>query len=211
MNKENVLQIITSSFMEGNGFKSFIEQNKPYYGVELKLVSVNTCSHSDLSNNLECPVNKNSIVIIDTDSLEDEELFDLLSTLIEHEIKGIIYSNLSTPGLIIKSREMLISGYVSKKSSLNCLLNCLDVVELGGTYYDSCFSDLLKQIMNFEKGLSVSEKKLLEAVLLFNNRTIKELSEMMHISKHTVEVHLSNLYKKAGVSCYNELVSKFSL
>lgn len=65
--------------------------------------------------------------------------------------------------------------------------------------------------MLFENNLSVSEKKLLEEALLFSNRTIRELSETMHISRHTAEVHLSNIYKKAGVSCYNELVSKFSL
>lgn len=201
------LQIITSNVMEGTGFKSFLSQNKADYEVKLQLLSANSSNYDELKNS----VNKNAIVIIDTDSLEDETLFNFLLNLYEVEIKCIIYSRLSTPGLMIKARELSMAGYVSKNSKLSCLLNCLDVIELGGTYYDSCFSDLLKKIMNFEKMLSTSEKRLFEAVLLFNNKTIKDLSEILNISKHTVEVHLSNLYKKAKVSSFNGLIEKFSL
>lgn len=201
------LQIITSNVMEGTGFKSFLSQNKVDYEVKLQLLSANSSNYDELKNS----VNKNAIVIIDTDSLEDETLFNFLLNLYEVGIKCIIYSRLSTPGLMIKARELSMAGYVSKNSELSCLLNCLDVIELGGTYYDSCFSDLLKNIMNFEKMLSTSEKRLFEAVLLFNNKTIKDLSEILNISKHTVEVHLSNLYKKAKVSSFNGLIEKFSL
>lgn len=201
------LQIITSNVMEGTGFKSFLSQNKVDYEVKLQLLSANSSNYDELKNS----VNKNAIVIIDTDSLEDETLFNFLLNLYEVGIKCIIYSRLSTPGLMIKARELSMAGYVSKNSKLSCLLNCLDVIELGGTYYDSCFSDLLKNIMNFEKMLSTSEKRLFEAVLLFNNKTIKDLSEILNISKHTIEVHLSNLYKKAKVSSFNGLIEKFSL
>lgn len=211
MNKTNDLYILTKNVMEGTGFKSFIEQNKPEYEVKINLLSVNSSTHNDLFGELKKKLNKDNILIIDSDSLENERLFNFLLDLNELGLKCIIYSKLSTPGLMIKARKMLIAGYVSKSSPLENLLNCLDVIKLGGTYYDSCFSGLLKKIMLFENNLSVSEKKLFEEVLLFSNRTIRELSEAMHISKHTVEVHLSNLYKKAGVGCYNELVSKFSL
>ena len=210
MNKTNDLYIITTNVMEGTGFKSFLEQNKPEYEIVLHLFS-GVSGQTDLFNELKTTLKKNSTVIIDTDSFEDVELLDFLSDLNGLGIKCIIYSNLSTPGLIIKARELLISGYVSKKSPINCLLDCLNVIELGGAYYDTSFSDLLKKILLFEKSLSLTELKILHEVLLFNKRTIKSLANIMNISKHTVEVHLSNLYKKAGVSCYGELVSKFSL
>lgn len=209
MNKVNDLYILTTSVMEGAGFKSFFEQNKPEYEINLQLLS--GLSDQIDFNELKITINNNSTVIIDTDSFEDVRLFDFLSYLNERGIKCIIYSNLSTPGLIIKARELLISGYVSKKSSVNCLLDCLNVIELGGTYYDTSFSDLLKEILLFENNLSLTERKIFHEVLLFNNRTVKDLANIMNISKHTVEVHLSNLYKKAHVNCYNELVSCFSL
>ena len=209
MNKVNDLYILTTSVMEGAGFKSFFEQNKPEYEINLQLLS--GLSDQIDFNELKITINNNSTVIIDTDSFEDVRLFDFLSYLNERGIKCIIYSNLSTPGLIIQARELLISGYVSKKSSVNCLLDCLNVIELGGTYYDTSFSDLLKEILLFENNLSLTERKIFHEVLLFNNRTVKDLANIMNISKHTVEVHLSNLYKKAHVNCYNELVSCFSL
>ena len=210
MNKTNDLYIITTNVMEGTGFKSFLEQNKPEYEIVLHLFS-GVSGQTDLFNELKTTLKKNSTVIIDTDSFEDVELLDFLSDLNGLGIKCIIYSNLSTPGLIIKARELLISGYVSKKSPINCLLDCLNVIELGGFYYDTSFSDLLKEILLFEKSLSLTERKIFHEVLLFNNRTVKDLANIMNISKHTVEVHLSNLYKKAHVNCYNELVSCFSL
>ena len=210
MNKVNDLYILTTNVMEGAGFKSFFEQNKPEYEIHLQLLS-GSFAQIDLFNELKTTIKNNSTVIIDTDSFEDVRLFDFLLNLNERGIKCIIYSNLSTPGLIIKARELLISGYVSKKSSVNCLLDCLNVIELGGFYYDTSFSDLLKEILLFEKSLSLTERKIFHEVLLFNNRKVKDLANIMNISKHTVEVHLSNLYKKAHVNCYNELVSCFSL
>ena len=165
----------------------------------------------DLFNELKTTIKNNSTVIIDTDSFEDVSLFDFLLDLNECGKKCIIYSNLSTPGLIIKARELLISGYVSKKSPVNCILDCLNVIELGGFYYDTSFSDLLKEILLFEKSLSLTERKIFHEVLLFNNRTIKTLANNMNVSKHNVEVHLSNIYKKANVNSFNELVSKFSI
>ena len=210
MNKTNDLYIITTNVMEGTGFKSFLEQNKPEYEIIVKLFS-GVSVQPNLFDELKTTVKKNSIVIIDTDSFEDASLFDFLLDLYELGVKCIIYSRLTSPGLLIRVKKLSVDGYVSKSSPVERLLNCLNVIELGGTYYDSCFSDLLKRIMLFENNLSASEKKLLEEVLLFSNRTIRDLSETMHISKHTAEVHLSNIYKKADVSCYNELVSKFSL
>ena len=210
MSKANSLYIITKNVMEGAGFKSFFEQNKPEYEIHLQLLS-GSSAQIDLFNELKTTIKNNSTVIIDTDSFEDVSLFDFLLDLNERGIKCIIYSNLSTPGLIIKARELLISGYVSKKSPVNCLLDCLNVIELGGTYYDTSFSDLLKEILLFENNLSLTERKIFHEVLLFNNRPVKDLANIMNVSKHTVEVHLSNLYKKAHVNGYTELVSCFSL
>ena len=108
MSKANSLYIITKNVMEGAGFKSFFEQNKPEYEIHLQLFS-ETAGQTGLFNELKTTFRKNSTVIIDTDSFEDVSLFDFLLDLNERGIKCIIYSNLSTPGLIIKARELLIS------------------------------------------------------------------------------------------------------
>lgn len=207
MDKTIDLLVITTNAMESDGFKFFFEQNKPDYTVAIKLLP----AYHSFNDIYDSRLKKDGILIFDTDSFDNNKLVECLGEIKKRDIKCIIYSRLSTPGLIMKARELFIHGYISKNSSLKSLLNCLNVIELGGTYYDECFSNLIKEIIDFEATLSLTQRKFLHEVLLFSNRTIRELSDDLNISKHTVEVHLSNLYKKAVVGTYNELVSRFSL
>lgn len=207
MKSFNELQIITTNIMEGTGFKSFFEQKKSEYKINLDLVP-NGFSLSDFNINR---LTEKTLVILDTDSFEDSSLLDFLQELNIKEIKCVLYSKLSTPGLVIKARQLLISGYVSKSSSLECLLDCLNIVELGGSYYDTKFSGLIKEITDFEQTLSLTQRNLFYEAILFNNRTISDLAALQKTSKHAVEVHLSHIYHKAGVNNYNELINRFSL
>lgn len=191
--------------MEGNGFKSFFEMHRPEYKVNFRLPS------PSINYKLFAETDVDSLIIFDTDCIEQNRILEFLHDLAEHEIKCIIYSSFNTPGLLLKARQMGISGYVSKASSLDYLLDCLKVIELGGFYYDSCFSALLKEISDFSQKLSPMQQNLLYEAILFQNRSIREISESLKISKHTAEVHLYNLYQKIGVHTFNELVDKFSL
>lgn len=140
MNQANDLNILTTNVMEGTGCKSFFKQNKPEYEIIVKLFS-GASVQPNLFDELKTTVNKNSTVIIDTDSFEDASLFDFLLDLYELGVKCIIYSRLTSPGLLIKVKKLSVDGYVSKSSPVERLLNCLNVIELGGTYYDSCLED----------------------------------------------------------------------
>lgn len=202
------LQIITTNSMEGTGFKIFLEQNRPEYSVSLMVLPMK----GSLEDIKLSKIKENTVIFLDTDSFENESLLCFLKTIkFSHNFKCILHSKLTTPGLLIKARELFVDGYITKSSSISCILNCLDVIKLGGTYCDISFYDLFKSVMIFENDLSLTERKLLHEVLLFNNRTIKDLAEILNISKHTVEVHLSNLYKKAQVCSFNGLIEKFSL
>ena len=207
MDKTVDLLVITTNAMESDGFKFFFEQNKPGYKVALKLLP----AYHSFNDIYDLRLKKDGIIIFDTDSFAEDKLVDCLEEIKRYGIKCIIYSRLSTPGLVIKARELFINGYISKSSPLSRLLNCLNVIELGGNYYDECFSELIKEIMDFEETLSLTQRRFLHEILLFSSRSIRDLSNALNISKHTVEVHLSNLYKKAEVSNYNELISRFSL
>ncbi len=192
--------------MEGNGFKSFFEMHRPEYNVEFILPNAISLNYKLITEAVE-----NSLIIFDTDSIEQDRILDFLQNLAKHEIKCIIYSRLTTPGLVLKAKQLGLSGYVSKASPLERLLDCLKVIELGGIYYDSCFSTLLKEISDFSRSLSPMQQNLLYEALFVSNRSISEIAEALKISKHTAEVHLSNLYQKIGVHTFNELVDRFSL
>lgn len=199
------LLIFTGNKIEGNGFKSFFEMHRPEYKVNF-----NFTPHAS-TYKLFTGSPDNSLIVFDTDSIGQDRILDFLQDLAKHEIKCIIYSRLTTPGLVLKAKQLGISGYVSKASPLERLLDCLKVIELGGMYYDSCFSALLKEISDFTQMLSPMQQNLLYEALLFPNRSISEIAEALKISKHTAEVHLSNLYQKIGVHTFNELVDRFSL
>lgn len=202
------LLIITTNEIEGTGFKILLEQNRPEYLVSLMVLPMKDSLEDIKLSKLK----ENTVILLDTDSFENENLLCLLNTIkFTNKLKCILHSKLSTPGLLIKARELFVDGYITKSSSISSMLNCLDVIKLGGTYYDVKFYDLLKSVMIFENDLSLSERKLLNEVLLFKNRKIKDLADVLNVSKHTVEVHLSNLYKKAQVSSFNDLIDKFSL
>ena len=200
------LEIITNNAIEGNGFKSFFEINRPAYKVNLIL---QTAEKSDYK--IENFHSAKTLIILDTDSFENLSLVKLFNDIAKHELKCIIYSRLTTPGLVLKAKQLGLSGYVSKASPLERLLDCLKVIELGGIYYDPCFSALLKEISDFTQMLSPMQQNLLYEALLFPSRSIREIAESLKISKHTAEVHLSNLYQKIGVHTFNELVDRFSL
>lgn len=205
MGKFRELMIFSNNEMERNGFKSFFEIHRPKYKVNIIFTTPSS------TTKLFTGQADNSLIIFDTDCIEQKHILDFLQNCARNEIKCIIYSRLNTPGLLIKARQMGISGYVSKASSLERLLDCLKVIELGGIYYDSCFSALLKEISDFSQILSPMQQNLLYEALLFPNRSIREIAESLKISKHTAEVHLYNLYQKIGLHTFNELVEKFSL
>lgn len=199
--------LLTSNNMEGNGCKSFIELNKPESKITLTLLS----SDYDFDCFNVNRVSKNTIVILDYDSFEDKKILLFVEKMNHKEIKTIVYSQLSTPGLILKAKQLLISGYVSKHSNPECLLNCINVLELGGFYYDPIFSDLIKKISVFVQELSLTQRNVFYEVLSSPNKGLKEIAAQLSLSKHTAEVHLSNIYHKIDVSNYSELVTYFSL
>ena len=145
MQSETEIILLTSNNMEGYGCKSFIELNKPDHRISLMLLSSDY--DFDCFNINDVP--QNAIVIFDFDSFKNDNALFFIQKLTQEGIRTIIYSQLSTPGLILKAKQHLISGYVSKHSSPDCLLSCINVLELGGFYYDPIFSDLLKKISSF--------------------------------------------------------------
>jgi len=201
------IQIITKNDIEGEGFLHFFQNQKPENKISLTI----TPSNIDISNLKIQNPESNKIVIIDTDHYENHNLFDFLNKMQEIKVKCIIYSGLSTPGLMLKARQMMVEGYISKTSSSGSLIKCLSVIELGGFYYDHRFSTIIKDISKFENSLSLMQRNIFYECLLFKNRTISNISEALNISRHSTEVHLSNIYLKAQVKNYTELISRFSL
>ena len=80
---------------------------------------------------------------------------------------------------------------------------------------DFYYVDMTEALRNLKQtgvlensGLSKREKEV--AVYLLSGETSKQIAERLFISKHTVNFHIKNLYKKLGVRNRAEFFTKFS-
>ncbi len=97
-----------------------------------------------------------------------------------------------------KANQFEVAGYILKENAQEELQLCLDAVKKGNQYISKNLeNDLL--IDNAEENdalnkLTFTEKKILE--LIAQQKTSKQIAEMLFISEKTVEGHRSNIITK---------------
>lgn len=97
-----------------------------------------------------------------------------------------------------KANQFEVAGYILKENAQEELQLCLEAVKKGNQYISKNLeNDLL--IDNAEENdalskLTFTEKKILE--LIAQQKTSKQIAEMLFISEKTVEGHRSNIIQK---------------
>jgi two-component system nitrate/nitrite response regulator NarL len=112
----------------------------------------------------------------------------------------IIAISMHGEGAVVK--EMVdagISGYILKNTGRTELLEALDRVHAGGTYFAE---EVTKVILN-SVSFGAQERRLtnreIEIIKLINQEyTNKEISAKLFISERTVETHRKNIFRKTG-------------
>lgn len=109
---------------------------------------------------------------------------------------------------LMRAVEIGVSGYLLKDSESSVLKEAIHAVNAGENYIDPAMTPLLKEqkylmelqkeARNKEKLLSGREIEVLCALAegLYN----KEIASKLQISEKTVKNHVSNIFKKIGVS-----------
>lgn len=109
---------------------------------------------------------------------------------------------------LMRAIDIGVSGYVLKDSESAVLKEAIYAVYNGGNFIDATMTPLLKEqnylkklqkeAQNKEKSLSSREVEVLCALAegLYN----KEIASKLQISEKTVKNHISNIFKKIGVS-----------
>ena len=95
-----------------------------------------------------------------------------------------------------------LSGYILKEYAQEELEICLYTVKNGKTYIGKNIMTLLNQDVENElnpdlQKLTFGEKKIIE--LIAQNKTSKQIGEMLFISEKTIEGHRSNIIQKLGL------------
>ncbi len=99
-------------------------------------------------------------------------------------------------------KEMLdsgISGYILKNTGKHELIDALNKVSAGGTFFDEAVTcGILNSFnsRNDEKGLTIREIEIVK--LIEKEYSNREISEKLFISERTVETHRKNIFRKTN-------------
>ena len=100
-----------------------------------------------------------------------------------------------------KANEYGIYGYILKEHAHTELKKCLEEVKKGNRYVsefliDDLISDKTDATDELSK-LTLSERKIVE--LIGQQKTSKQIAELLFLSEKTVEGHRSNVIEKLGL------------
>lgn len=112
-----------------------------------------------------------------------------------------------------KAKEYGVYGYILKEYAVSELKKCLEEV-LKGSHYtsDSLNKDL---VTNHVKGndelskLTFSERKIVE--LITQQKTTKQIAELLFLSEKTIEGHRSNIIEKLGLPKEKNVLLKWAM
>lgn len=110
----------------------------------------------------------------------------------------IILTSHKEKRFILKAKELNISGYLLKDEDAAQLDICIQKVLKKETYFSKTFNEVFDQEISPEiekiKFLSPSERTIIR--LIAQEKSSKEIAELLTISARTVEKHRTNIIKK---------------
>jgi len=104
--------------------------------------------------------------------------------------------------LFKQAKDLNVYGYLLKESALTEIDKCISSVTNNTPYFspgiENYFSEQSSSL-NIEI-LTPSEKRILK--LIAQNRTAKEIADLINISNRTVEKHKSNIIRKLNITAH---------
>lgn len=112
--------------------------------------------------------------------------------------------------IYLKSKELDIYGYVLKEFALAEIETCISSVLNDIAYFSpELLSHLeVEQVPKELENLSKTEKEVLKHIA--QNKTAKEIAQLMFISDRTVEKHKSNILKKIKLEAKHATLALFA-
>lgn len=123
--------------------------------------------------------------------------------------KVIILSSYDDPKLIKEVIKLGASGYLTKQCAGENIMDAINTVVLGQQYFSAAIKDKIFDIYtdNLQEGAlkiedliaSITDRELEILYYICEEKSGKDISEILKISPNTVETHRKNLMKKLNV------------
>jgi DNA-binding NarL/FixJ family response regulator len=175
------------------GTKSFVES----YGYKV----VDTCSNGISAFNL-ITLHNPDVAILDI-NMPGQDGLDVAKKVQESKLKTkvILLTMHKEMTIFKKANEYGIYGYILKEHAHTELEKCLEEVKKGKRYVsefliDDLISDKIDATSELSR-LTLSERKIVE--LIAQQKTSKQIAELLFLSERTVEGHRSNIIEKLGL------------
>lgn len=193
--------IVDDHAMMRNGLRSWLIENTSWKNIRL-------ADSVESAKNLlaeEVP----EICIIDV-QIGNEDGFALLDFITKNykTVKSVMYSMFDTPAYVSQAKTLGAKGYVSKASSEEELVNCLEAVSRGETFIDEKMEKSFEKIDEIIRFMTKTERRVFQEILKGKNNA--QISEMLDISNHSIECYVSRIYDITGIRNRDQLRSHFS-
>lgn len=99
-------------------------------------------------------------------------------------------------------KEMIdagVSGYILKNTGKRELIEALDKLVIGETFFGSEVTDeLMKSFKNADHNSHLTNREIEIIRLIENEHSNKQIADMLFISERTVETHRKNIFRKTN-------------
>lgn len=146
----------------------------------------------------------------------DEEMpmltgFEVIKKCKEENIdtKFIILTSHKEKSFIYKAQKLNISGYIIKDEPFLEVHNCIQSISKGVPYFSAVFNTVLEnevapQLQKM-KLLSHSERTIVR--LIAQEKSSKDIAELLSLSTRTIEKHRSNIIAKLGLTKEKDILT----
>ena len=187
------------------GTKNFVESYKH--------TVIDMCSNGISALNL-IGLHSPDVAILDI-NMPGLDGLDVAKKIFENKLKTkvILLTMHKEMTIYKKATEYNIYGYILKEHAHTELKKCLQEVEKGNHYVSQFLQDdLITDVVNGNNELSkltLSERKIVE--LIAQQKTSKQIAELLFLSVKTVEGHRTHIIEKLGLTKEKNTLLKWAI
>ncbi|NLR93602.1 MULTISPECIES: response regulator transcription factor [Flammeovirga] len=145
------------------------------------------------------------IALVDLD-MPEMKGFEFIQRAREQSMntKYVIVSMHSKPSIVRKVIKQKIDGYILKDDEMNTFKEGIKSILNGNQYFTPRLQNIINVAQPHSSKISPREEEIIK--LIADGLSMKEISEVLHISHETVKTHTKNVRSKLNLDSRTDLI-----